>query len=97
MKRFPIKNKLPWLSIVALIYNPSYLGVTDRRIVIPGQTEEKVCKTLKNRGCWFIPSIPVTWEAEVRGLRSEAGRGKSLRLYLENKPKEKRLWVWLKW
>jgi hypothetical protein len=42
-------------------------------------------KRPEGRAWWHSPVIPATWEAEVRGLQSEAGPGESKRLYLKNK------------
>jgi hypothetical protein len=38
---------------------------------------------------WYTPVIPATWEAEVGGSQLESGLGKSERLYLKHKLKQK--------
>jgi hypothetical protein len=46
---------------------------------------------------WYIPIIPATLEAQIGGSQFKTSSGKvSMRPYLKNKLKGKRLQVWLR-
>jgi hypothetical protein len=50
------------------IYNPSYLGSRDKRILVRGQPQQKVSKTLFERIrplWWYIPIMAAMCKAEV--------------------------------
>jgi hypothetical protein len=71
-----------------------------RRIMVEGQSGRKLAKPHHKRklGVVVIPVVPATQEAEVGGSRFEVNLGKvSMRLYLKNKLKAKRLMMWFKW
>jgi hypothetical protein len=74
--------------MVALAYNPNYLGGGDR-IEVEGQSRQKVIKTPFqpiSQACWSRFVIPPT--QKVEGSKSQAYPGKSRRPYLKQNKKQ---------
>jgi hypothetical protein len=84
--------------MVALAYNPNYLGGGDR-IEVEGQSRQKVIKTPFqpiSQACWSRFVIPPT--QKVEGSKSQAYPGtKQTKNKTKNKLKQKVLGGWLKW
>jgi hypothetical protein len=74
---------------VAHIYNPSFLGSRDDRVIAPSQPRQKVSKILNQKitDVLFRPIITVTLEARIE----VGGPVQKQETLFENKLKQKRL------
>jgi hypothetical protein len=82
---FPVSHshsRTWWLTPVVI---PSYLGDGDSRIVVQGQSRQKVIETLSREISWAwgcMPVIPCMWEVYVEGSQPQA-TGQKTRLSLK--------------